>query len=393
MENKTWNQYTVKKNNKTLVLSTIKESFPISRAKIAELTSLNKGTVSSLVNDLITDELIYESGPGESSGGRRPVMLHFNEKAGYTIGVDLGVNYILGIITDLNGNVFHEEIKNYNELYTKDIKSELFKLIDLLIRLVPECKYKVIGIGVGVPGTVDSNGKVLLAPNLNWENIPLKELLEEKYHLPVVVENEANSGAYGEKRFGIGLENKHIIYISIGMGIGVGLLLNGELYRGVNGFAGELGHMSIDVHGKKCRCGRRGCWELYASEQALNNFNHTHTSTIAKHKPSSINDFANLAAQNNSDALDLISTVGNNIGLGINNIINIFNPEQIIIGGRITVIKPWLKDAITNQLNQTQWYQKNNLDVNFSQLNTYSTAIGVSAFVIDSFTKNILNYL
>src|SRR5690625_3700280 len=194
----TWNQHVVKKGNKSLVLDTIKNKSPISRATIATETGLNKGTVSSLVSDLIVDHLIYESGPGESSGGRRPVMLHFNELAGHSIGIDIGVNYLLGILTDLNGNIQQEKIITFNNLSYEKIEQKLFETIDYLIASAPDSPYGVIGIGVGVPGTVDNIGNILLAPNLGWKEINLRKVLQNKYSLPTVIENEANAGAYGE---------------------------------------------------------------------------------------------------------------------------------------------------------------------------------------------------
>lgn len=267
--NRTWNQHVVKKENKSLVLETILEFSPISRADIAKQTGLNKGTVSSLVNELLEEQLIYESGSGVSSGGRRPVMLLFKQEAGYAIGIDIGVNYILGILTDLQGDICHEKTIHFNHLTYEEITKELFHVIDSLISSMPSSHYGVVGIGIGVPGIISTDGQILLAPNLNWKSKNLKGLLEDHYHLPVHIENEANAGAYGEKRFGAGKESDNIIYVSVGIGIGVGLILNGKLYKGNNGFSGELGHMTIEADGIKCRCGNQGCWELYASEQAL----------------------------------------------------------------------------------------------------------------------------
>src|SRR5690625_5223250 len=224
----TWNQHVVKKGNKSIVLDTIQKNSPISRATIATKTGLNKGTVSSLVSDLIDDHLIYESGPGESSGGRRPVMLLFNKSAGYSIGIDIGVNYLLGVLTDLNGNIIQEKTITFNNLSYREIEHKLFETIDDLIDSSSKSPYGIVGIGVGVPGTVDREGEILLAPNLNWKNIDLKTVLEDKYNLPIVIENEANAGAYGEKKFGAGKNHKNIVYVSVGIGIGVGLILNGS---------------------------------------------------------------------------------------------------------------------------------------------------------------------
>src|SRR5690625_922221 len=252
MKTKTWNQHIVKRENKKLVLNSIKEQAPISRADIANITGLNKGTVSSLVSDLINENLINESGPGESSGGRRPVMLSFNKTAGYSIGINLDVNYILGVLTDLDGNIVFENSVKINHDKFQVVKEILFEMIDLLIESAPPSPFGIIGIGIAVPGIVNNRGMLLLAPNLNWTNIDLKDIVEQKYGLPVSIENEANAGAFGELKFGLGSNSRNIIYVSVGIGIGVGLILNGELFKGYNGFSGEIGHMTIKYDGKDC---------------------------------------------------------------------------------------------------------------------------------------------
>ena len=385
-ENKTWNHHVVKEGNKSLVLKKIINHSPISRASVAQEVGLNKGTVSSLVNDLLEDYLIYESGPGKSSGGRRPVMLIFNEKAGYSVGIDIGVNYLLGILTDLNGNICNEKEVTFKNLSYEEIEKQLFNTIDYLIVSAPESPHGIIGIGVGVPGIVDNNGEILLAPNLNWKNLNLKRVLENKYRLPVIIENEANAGAYGEKKFGAGKESEHIIYVSAGIGIGVGLILNGSLYKGSNGFSGELGHMTIQVNGPACRCGNKGCWELYASEQALLAAAEKMQVSPLTEKELELTDLLALAEQGDTKVISLFEQAGDYLGVGINNIINSFNPQQVIIGNRMASSHKWLNKTLTDRVsNQALWFQQNDLSICFSQLSTFSSALGASAFSIENF--------
>jgi DNA-binding Lrp family transcriptional regulator len=189
----------VKQENKMIVLDMIRNNATISRAEIANKTGLNKGTVSSLVNELSEEKLVNEFGPGKSSGGRKPLILSFNQHAGYSIGVDLGVNYILGIVTDLKGDILFEKQYSFHQHSFEELLEKLYEMIDTLITHTPESPYGLVGIGVGVPGIVDKNKKILLAPNLNWENVDLRELLEQKYDVPVTIENEANAGAHGER--------------------------------------------------------------------------------------------------------------------------------------------------------------------------------------------------
>ncbi|WP_053218502.1 ROK family transcriptional regulator [Virgibacillus senegalensis] len=383
--NQTWNQHVVKKGNKSLVLETIKDHSPISRAETANITGLNKGTVSSLVSELLEEQMISESGPGESSGGRRPVMLLFNQLAGYSIGIDIGVNYLLGVLTDLQGNIIDEKRESYTALTYEEIKAKLFDMIDYLINAAPPSPYGIVGIGVGVPGTVSNTGEILLAPNLGWKNIHLQAVLERKYQVPVVIENEANAGAYGEKKFGAGKDLEDIIYISAGIGIGVGLILNGSLYKGNNGFSGELGHMTIEVDGKECRCGNKGCWELYASEQAL--LRNAAKLTDGTEQPS-LENLSEMADDGEEQVIRLFEQIGDYLGVGLNNIINIFNPQQVIIGNRMASAKKWLRDPLINRMvNQTLWFQQKDLQIQFSELSTHSAALGVAAFSVENFFK------
>ncbi|MEW8970484.1 MAG: ROK family protein [Mesobacillus sp.] len=376
----TWNQHVVKKNNKALVLSLIIEKETISRADIANVTGLNKTTVSSLVTELLEEELIYESGPGISSGGRRPVILHFNRNTGYAIGVDIGVNYVLAVLTDLKGKIIVEKSQNVNRTSYSSIISTVQTMIQSLMDEMPDSRYGTVGIGVGVPGIVNKEGSVLLAPNLGWTNIQLKEDLERIFNVPIIIENEANAGAVGEQQFGAGQDYENILYVSAGIGIGVGIILNKELYQGKSGFSGEMGHMIIELNGKRCNCGSRGCWEAYASENAL--------LEMAGENIDSLESLIEHAKNGEKTAIELFEKIGQYLGFGINNIINTFNPDQVIIGNRLASIREWIEEPILTTIeNHTLAYHQKEMQLQFSKLGKYSTALGVSAFVVDHFIK------
>lgn len=394
MKTLTGNQQLVKQINKTLVLETILHEAPISRADISQKVGLNKGTVSSLVNELLEDQLIYESGPGQSSGGRRPVILLFNDKAGFSIGIDLGVNYILGVLTDLRGNIIVEVNKKLTVRSYEVVIEILQSVISDLINAAPQSHYGIVGIGIGVPGLVNNHGEVLVAPNLGWKNINLREEIENCFDIPVLIENEANAGAYGEKLYGAGKENDNILYISAGIGIGVGIILNGKLFYGMNGFSGEAGHMIVQVNGKDCTCGSSGCWELYASEKALLEEARKLKLTSITEGTLSIELLLELANSGNEDIINLFHSIGMYLGVGINNIINIFNPEQVIIGNRLAMAKDWLEKSIEKFIkNHTMKYHQKDLIISFSKHAYYSAAIGVSAQMIDQFLNNAVSIL
>ncbi|WP_078544945.1 ROK family transcriptional regulator [Litchfieldia alkalitelluris] len=379
----TWNQQVVKRNNKSLVLQMIKDQAPLSRAEISQRTGLNKSTVSSLVNELLDEDLVYETGPGESSGGRRPVMLLFNQVAGYSIGIDIGVNYLLGVLTDLQGKIIYEKNIPLKHLDYEVVTSQVKDFIRHLIEMAPNSRYGVVGIGVGVPGIVNKEGKILLAPNLSWKDALLKKELEIEFELPIIVENEANAGAYGEMRFGAGQLFENITYISASIGIGVGLILNSELYCGKNGFSGESGHMLIDINGRKCSCGRNGCWEAYASEHAL-----LKEARELFKTDMTLEELIEEAKKSNQEVIDLFKRVGQYIGFGITNLVNTLNPQQVIIGNRMTMAKELLEESVMETiLEQSLPFHHQGLSIKFSELTIYPAALGVSAFVVENFFK------
>ncbi|WP_117168784.1 ROK family transcriptional regulator [Paraliobacillus sediminis] len=389
--NQTWNQHVVKKENKTLVLETIKTNTPISRARVAQLTGLNKGTVSSLVSELIDGNIILESGPGESSGGRRPVMLLFNHLAGYSIAIDLGVNYILGLLTDLNGNIVCEQRVHFQDTTFEHVMQKLFEVIEDLQKAAPESPYGVVGIGIGVPGVVSNDGELLLAPNLGWKRIHLLQVLEERFHLPIVIENEANAGAYGEKVFGIGKDFNNMVYTSIGTGIGVGLILEKKLFKGFNGFSGELGHMTIEKDGIPCRCGNNGCWERYASESALLE-KALKLGLIEKDDVTPIQTMVTLADNGLVDVIDLFKEIGEYIGVGLTNSINIFNPEAVVIGNQMAATEKWIRPALESYVKKHAiGFHQVDLKIKFSSLTSHSTAYGMAAFTIEAFSIRLNN--
>ncbi|SER50516.1 xylose repressor, XylR [Gracilibacillus ureilyticus] len=377
----TWNQHVVKKENKALVLNTIKANAPVSRASIAQTTGLNKGTVSSLVSELLNEKLINESGTGESSGGRRPVMLLLNETAGFTISIDLGVNHILGVVTDLRGNIVNERTITFSNEDLEEVLKHLHQLIDELRNEVPESEYGIVGIGVGVPGVVTSDGEILLAPNLGWKKVPLKDILFERYRVPIIVENEANGGAYGEKVYGVGQMADELIYTSISIGIGVGLILDGKLYKGLRGFSGELGHMTIEKDGPDCRCGNKGCWELYASEKTL-----LEKARENGYKDTNIHELVTAAENGESKAIHLLEELGDYLGIGITNIIHIFNPEQVVVGNTVQIAEKFIMPAIEKRIEKNAiGFNKNDVQLNVAKLQKYSTVMGMAAFNIEHF--------
>ncbi|MBA4602033.1 ROK family transcriptional regulator [Thermoactinomyces mirandus] len=385
---RTGDQNLVKQINKSIVFNTIKKKGPLSRAQVSKKTGLNKATVSTMVSELINEAFIHEIGAGKSSGGRKPVMLYFNHRAGYAVGIDVGVNYILGVLTDLSGNVIEKTASPLRNIDIDYVVGQIFSCIETLVNNVPNSPYGIVGVGIGVPGQVGQDDQILFAPNLKWRNIHLKQMVEKKFLIPAKIGNEANAGAYGEQLYGAGKNISNLVYVSIGIGIGTGIFINNRLYKGATGISGEMGHFTIDFNGKKCSCGNRGCWELYASESAL-------LQEASQQKLLNENDESNLdflfreAQKGNSQVLKLLNILGENIGFGLINIMNTFNPETIIIGNRIARFKNWIKKPIERILEERlPVYHQSNTDIRFSMLGDDSTALGAASFAISSFFLN-----
>lgn len=375
-------QFYVKKMNlKTLFNEIIKNS-PISRAELSKVTGMNKSTVSSQVNTLIDRNLVFEIGQGQSSGGRRPVMLVFNKKAGYAIGIDLGADFINGILTNLEGSVIASKYKESAAPFTEEAIEIVFSIIEELISAVPESHYGLVGIGISVPGIVDKSQEVIFTPNSNWIVRDLKSMIEQKFSVPVLIENEANAGAYGEKVFGAAKNFSNIIYVSIGTGIGIGIIINHDLYRGYNGFSGEMGHMTIDFNGPKCSCGNRGCWELYASERVLYDSSSKKSLHITRH------EMINLAQNHDAETLNALQKFGFYIGVGLTSVLNTFNPQAVIIRNRMIESQPIvmnsIKSAVTSRIYS---YSKNEYDLLPSALGQNAPVLGTSSIVIERFLE------
>ena len=378
----TGDQTLIRRINTAIVLEAILRGAPLSRAQISERTGLNKATVSSLVQELIDGSLVCEIGPGQSSGGRKPVLLEFVARAGYAVGIDLGVNYIRGVLTDLKGAIVAERTKTLHRTEPEPAVEALCGCVDELMGAAPPSPYGIVGIGVGVPGLVDDSGTVLLAPNLKWRGVPLRDRLAERYGLPVVIDNEANAGALGEQKYGAGRRISNLVYVSVGIGIGAGLILQQSLYKGASGFSGEIGHMSIEAFGKPCTCGNQGCWEAYASERAL----------LERAKEAGIGGVDDLdgllaaAAAGREDVQALLAQTGEYLGIGVANIVNAFNPEAVVIGNRMSRARPWLEDTLRKTVvRRTMSFPLRHLQLLFAELGDRSAVMGAAEMAISGF--------
>jgi len=260
------------------------------------------------------------------------------------VGVDLGGSKINAILADSRGNILRQGLK---DTLAQEGPDEVIKRVIRCVKQVASGT-DIAGIGIGAAGACDvATGVITLSPNLpGWHNIPLKDILQREFDLPIYLENDATVAALGEHYFGGAVDVANLIYLCVGTGIGGGIMIDGQLYHGASGSAGEIGHMTIDINGPRCSCGNIGCWETFASGTALAREAVKQIKAGAK---TSILNFADgdpkkvsaqrvfLAAQEGDPlANELISQTASYLGVGLVNIVNIFNPQLILIGGGLS---------------------------------------------------------
>lgn len=262
----------VKKVNRTQILEYIRKNGPVSITQIAERTQLTFPAVSNIVKELQKASMLSVLGAGKSSGGRKPLLYKLNAEAFYVIGVDLSVDDIKAALFNFETQIVAQERRNVPESgEPEDYVQSVVDLIQSLIKQAGIAEDKILGVGVSAPGPInEETGEMIHPPNLpRWSVFPFRRRLEEELRTPVKLEKDANVSALGEKWFGAGQDANHLIYIMVGEGIGGGIVIGGQLYRGNRFGAGEIGHGTIDLDGPRCHCGNYGCLEAMASGLAM----------------------------------------------------------------------------------------------------------------------------
>jgi len=349
------NKFNIRKYNTVEILNLLSNKPNISRVQISKLINLNKASVSEIINILIQADLIKEIGQGNSgsNGGRKPILLEINNKAGCALGIELGTDYISFILTDLQKNPliydYYEEKINKN-----NVVDLITKIISSIEDKLKEYTYNLVGVTIAVHGRI-YNDKILFTPYYDLDEIDLKyELSNLMPSLDFHLENEANLAAIGEFTNSKETLNNTIV-INIHSGIGSGIIVNGKLYTGLNGSAGEIGHMIIVPNGKKCPCGNHGCFEQYCSMTALlDEFN-----SISDTKALTIKHLTELYKTKNKYAIDVISKNIELMSTGINNISNFLSADNIFIYSELSDFLPEYLDLIKNNINIPKGKQLN----------------------------------
>ena len=334
----------IREINQAIVLDTVRNLGMASRAEIASLTGLSQATVSGITGELIARDLLIESAIGKSAGGRRPVLLEFNASAGYVIGVKVTEAEVVAVLTDLEATVVERERMALERRGVVDVVDAIeAAAIELMAK---DGNRPVHGVGVGLAGVVDSTrGVVAYATYLDWRDEPIGDLLEERLGLPVTVDNDVNALAATAQWFGAGRQVANMLVVSLGRGVGLGLVLNGQLYRGSSGGAGEFGHVKISDDGPACDCGSNGCLEAMVSDPAI-----ARDVSARLGRQVEIDEAIELARAGSAAAVEVFGAAAEALAVALANLVNVLNPELVVISGEGAVAADLLRPALDHAL-------------------------------------------
>jgi glucokinase-like ROK family protein len=399
----TGDQEKVRKINKSIVMNTLRLHAPISRARVANLTGLNRGTVSNIVNALIEEGLVSENGQEGSKVGRPAIPLSLRPDGGAVIGMEIGVDFIAILLTNFVAETLWEtRVETTSSQSQSSIISQAEQLVEQALSIAKEQRLRILGLGVGLPGLINlRQGELIVAPNLKWRNVPLRLMWNQRFRLPVYIENEANLAALGEYYFGVAQGVENFIYVCSGIGLGGGIMIGGNLFRGGYGYAGEIGHVQRDPQGEQCACGRIGCWETQVGPRAV-------LRRVKKELQIHSDQFLLDACQGNFDNITFemvvkfalegdsvcrqaIEDVAAYLGAGIADLVNVFNPELVVIGGTFILGKDILRPIIEKTIfSNALQPSADSLRLAFSERGADACALGAVAIVLDDILREMI---
>lgn len=392
----------LKKTNKKIVLQCIKENQPISRAEIASKSQISKPTVSLLVDELVQENWVLEKGIGvaSSQGGRRPIQLYFNEKAGYVIGTDIGGTKVKTVICDLIGNIICTSSFKTSQYLQTGLLKQIHKEVNGMIQSYQLEPKKILGMGVGVPGiTEPTKGIVVEAPSINWVRYPFITEAKRYFSFPIYIDNDVNVAALGEQWLGNAKSKDNILFIAVGTGIGSGLIIHNQLYRGSSCAAGEMGYMVTDKNDMKNEFKpifhRYGYLESVAGGKAIGE---RLTKLIQQEPEHPLFEEASrseltgeraflLAKAGEKTARLVVDDAIEHLAYGIINAASLLNPEVIILGGGVLkssdYILPRLREIVYH-------YLPSAVELNTSQLEDHAEVLGAVSLFLREY-ESVLN--
>jgi len=369
VEHQKGDQGLVRSQNRALVINLLRTHGPLSRADIAKQTGLAPSALTRLMRILLDEGIVEEVGKADSSGGRPATLVGLNQSHASSIGIKIERRRVLAARVDLGGAITHHSESPIDD--PADPTATLDTIAELIDALIEN---RILGIGVCVSGFVDPlTGTNLFSPILKWENVGILEALAARFDIPIRVENDVNALALAECWYGAGAGHENFVCITVGEGIGAGVVIGGDVYHGAHGGAGELGHITIDPNGPVCRCRERGCLEVYASDRFLEE-------EAERLGYSGIDGMISAARDGSDEAKDAFTQMGRNLGIGARNLVNLLNPEAIVLGGERMDEEDLFFDAFVEEV------RRHSFPAEAAQLEIVPAQLGRDGFVIGAAT-------
>ncbi|MBS4212317.1 ROK family transcriptional regulator [Neobacillus rhizophilus] len=367
----------IKKINRSLIIKEIVKAGMISRADISKVTDLTRATISAQVADLLDEGLIIETQLEHFSVGRKPIMLSLNSKAGYALGIDLDYGQISFTLSDLLG---HPATSTIIKINTKDYAEILLILVEQIKKFkaeYTESLYGIVGIVIAIHGLVGKDEVVHFVPRLGWEDIHLKTDLENEIDIDVYLENNANLSSFAERVF-FHHETDNLLCATLYSGIGMGMMMKDDFFRGHDGYAGEIGHMIVVPEGRPCNCGNKGCWEKYSSESSVFEY----LSEKRQMKNLTYEDIQKWLDEGDQEVHELLEQLLYYLSIGLNNMINIYNPDVLVLDSELLRMYPDALDKIKQNLHSSICHYR---ELSISSIGKKSCVLGACALAIKHF--------
>lgn len=398
-------QKTIKQINRKIILNLLRNSGELSISELSKKVNLSKPTLMKIMNYYIKKGLVIIAGKGSSTdeGGKKPNIYKFNGNGGYAVGITISANKLLAVITNLKSEILD---KISIELKTdENFSSVLKKIIDSYNYLIENNKInrkKITGLAIGAYGITDfSKGKVIFSPHFpSWgKNLELKKEIEEKIpdRIPVFIDNHIRYQVFAEKNLGLARELDNVVAIQAGKGLVAGIIIENEIKRGNNSLIGEIGHMIVDPESTEiCACGGKGCFEVMVSTDRIlklskENYKEYPDSIIFNGgMPEKVDIYDIFYASNKGDklALILMNEIINWFGIGISNIILMYDPQIIIIQGIFTKAGKHFLDSIRKKINEISLFSiKRETEIKYSELGDKAGVLGAACYVLSNYFK------
>ena len=376
--------------NRSLILRLLRQTQASTRVELARASGLRQSTLTNIIRDLMDWNLVTETGTVYGNKGRRSISLSLDDRLYRVISLRLARRFISAGLFTLDGTLKSSRYQAIEPI--EGYQHALDAMKSLVTGLLNECEGRVAGIGLATPGPLFRHqGRIALMTNFpGWDRVSIQEDLQQTFQLPVYIEHDANAAALAEWYFGPSTQrNGTMIYVAAGQGIGSGIIINGALYQGKLGTAGEIGHMSISFDGPRCECGHNGCLELYCSTTALLRMMReellTHPeSTLARRASINAKDVFAAADAGDTLAREVVRKAGCFLGFGLVNVINVYNPQHIVIGDELAQAGPALLEAVRDSVKEhtlPQIYE--DVSIELSTFSLDPVLVGASALVAE----------